>query len=93
MASEGAYDAHIVFAWLDAHCTKREDGRYTHIGRRLLEDTHRDTFDRWRLALSIDPDFRVPLERFTDVLFVYDVEWYEFEDWATTEFGWNAYSE
>lgn len=90
-ATESGFDPIIVFDWLDTHCTKREDGRYLTIGRRLIEDTHRDTFDRWRDAMQQQPGFVVPLGRLDEILLCYGVMLHEFEDWARNLYGWDGF--
>ncbi|MGZ6570498.1 MAG: hypothetical protein ACXVHB_05785 [Solirubrobacteraceae bacterium] len=90
-ATECGFDPVIVFDWLDTHCTKREDGRYLTIGRHLLDDSHRDTLDRWRDAIAVDPAFVVPLGRWDEILMHYGVMLYEFELWASELYGWDAY--
>lgn len=83
--TESGYDAAIVFAWLNEHCTQTEEGRYTSICRRFLEETHRDTFDRWKQYAV------VPLERWDEILCFYRLELWEFETWAEEHHGWNGY--
>lgn len=92
MAVESGYDPVIVFDWLETHCTKRSDGRYVTLSGKLLDDSHRDTFDRWKRFAADDPEWIVPFARFTDILFEYGVEWYEFESWADDLYGTNGYS-
>lgn len=84
------FDPDIVFAWLDAHCQQTERGRYTTIRGRVLEDTHRDTFDRWR-QFRLRPGWLVPLGRWDEILCYYGLMLWEFEAWAEDTHGWNAY--
>lgn len=86
------YDPVIVFDWLETHCTHREDGRYVRMGTKVLRDSHRDTFQRWRLFAENDPTFRVPLDRWSDILFIYGVELYEFEAWAEDVYGTDGFA-
>lgn len=89
----GSYDPVIVFDWLFEHGERRADGRYIKLRGKWLEDSHRDTFERWERFARDDPHWRVPLARFTDILFIYGVEWYEFESWAEDHYGTNGYTE
>ena len=89
--AEPGFDPLIVFDWLDSHCTRRPaDGRYLTILGRTLEDTHRDTFDRWRLAMATDQRFEVPLGRWDEILMVYGIMLFEFEQWAEELYGWTG---
>jgi hypothetical protein len=93
MATEcDGFDPLIVFDWLDEHCSKRDDGRYIALGRKLLDDSHRDTFDRWRLAMDADPvGFLVPLGRLDEILLTYGIMLWEFTGWAEELYGWDGY--
>lgn len=93
MPGEGSYDPVIVFDWLDTHCTRRDDGRFIKLGRKLLEDSHRDTFDRWIQFAEEDPTWRVPLGRLDEILLTYGVMLYEFETWATDVYGTCGYAD
>jgi len=88
-ATEPGFDPVIVFDWLDTHCTKREDGRYVTLCGHLLDDSHRDTFDRWRLKLGED-GWLVPLGRLDEILLTYGVMLWEFEKWAEDLYGWSG---
>lgn len=83
--AESGYDAPIVFAWLNEHCNQTEQGRYTSICGRFLEETHRDTFDRWKQYDVI------PLERFDEILCFYRLALWEYEAWSEDHYGWNSY--
>lgn len=89
--ADSGFDPLIVFDWLDEHCTKREDERYVTICGRLLDDSHRDTFDRWRASMHADPSFVVPLGRFDEILMHYGLMLYQFELWAESLYGWDGY--
>lgn len=88
-APEPGFDPVIVFDWLDTHCTQREDGRYTTMLGRLIDDSHRDTFDRWRLKAD-QPGWLVPLGRLDEILLTYGVMLWEFEKWAEDLYGWSG---
>lgn len=86
---EGGFDPVVVFDYLVHNGTQRADGRFLTFNDHLLDDTHRDTFDRW-----FDPVAwwsRVPLGRWDEILFLYGVMLYEFEEWAKATHGWNGY--
>lgn len=88
---ESGYDPIIVFDFLDTHGTKREDGRYITLNGRLLEDTHRDTFDRWRKAIHERSNFVVPLGRWDEILLIYGVMLHEYAEWAQALYGTDGY--
>lgn len=85
------YDPVIVFDWLTTHGTQRADGRYLTLGRRLVDDSHRDTFDRWRAAMDADSQFVVPLGRWDEILHCYGIMLHEFDQWAAELYGWDGY--
>lgn len=87
------YDPVIVFDWLDTHGTKRADGRYVTLVGKLLDDSHRDTFERWERFANDDQAWRVPLERLDEILLTYGVMLNELETWAEDLYGWCGYSE
>ena len=89
MLSDGGYAVQIVLGFLDAHGTRRSDGRWLTLNRRTVEDSHRNTFDRWRAAPA---DFLVPLGRIDEILCVYDLALWELDDWAERHHGWDGYS-
>lgn len=91
MSRVSGYDPVIVFDWLETHCTRREDGRYVRVGQKVLRDTHRDTFQRWIGFAKKDRQFRVPLDRWSDILFDYGIELWEFETWATEIYGTDGF--
>ena len=91
MALEAGYDPAVVFDWLDRHASKTDRGRYTTLCGRVLEDTHRDTFDRWREWRVTVPDWRAPLGRFDEILMFYGLALREFELWAEEHHGWDAF--
>ena len=91
MSSEGGYDVLCVLDWLDAHGTRRSDGRYLTLNGRVLEDTHRDTFERWRKAAAGDAGYLVPLGRLDEILLIYGVMLHEFDSWVSDHYGWDGY--
>ena len=91
MALEAGYDPAVVFDWLDTHGTKTERGRYTALCGRVLEDTHRDTFDRWREWRTTVDGWRAPLGRFDEILMFYGLNLRDFEWWAEEKYGWNGF--
>lgn len=90
MSVEAGYDPAVVFDWLDTFGTKAPSGRYTTLCGRVLEDTHRDTFDRWR-EWRADPAWRVPLVRLDEILCYYGAALWEFESYAEAAYGWNGF--
>lgn len=93
MTSEGGYDPCCVIDWLDEHATRRDDGRYLTLNGRVLEDTHRDTFARWLAAAEADAGYLIPLGRLDEILLLYGVQLWELDDWITTRYGTDGYSE
>lgn len=89
----GSYDPVIVFDWLETHGKRRVDGRFTHLGNRLLADTHRDTFARWERFVADDPAWRVPMDRLDEILLIYGVMLNEMETWAQELYGTDGYAD
>lgn len=88
--TEPGFDPLIVFDWLDTHCTKRDDGRYITLAGKLIDDSYRDTFDRWHEKMNDDPSFTVPLGRWDEILLAQGIMLWEFEDWAEKLYGWSG---
>lgn len=86
------FDPVLVFDWLDAH-GKRRDGRFVELRGRALEDTHRDTFERWEGFALRDPEWIVPLGRFDEILVFYGLMLYEYEQWATEIYGTSGFKD
>jgi hypothetical protein len=91
MSAWAGFDPVIVFDWLAEHATKREDGRFVTLRRQLIDDSHRDTFARWENFAALDPEYRVPLARWDEILVFYGVMLSEFEDWAQEIYGTSGY--
>lgn len=89
--TEAGYEPAIVFGYLTQFATVRDDGRYLTFAGKLLEDTHRDTFDRWFARETGEPWPRIPLDRWDEILCNYGVALWEFEDWAEHHYGRNGF--
>jgi hypothetical protein len=88
MESESGYSFDVWMEWMDAHATRRDDGRVTHLDGRLLPESYRNTLTGW-IEQCTDP---VPLGRWDEILVRIGLMLItDFEHWCEEHCGGRGY--